>query len=46
MQFLFKGLRLLGFKPFDCIKPYMHIKPGHFLYPDEKVCFYFIKNIS
>ena len=31
------GLRLLGFKSIDAIKPYMYIKPGHFLYPDEKV---------
>ena len=31
------GLELLGFKSFDCLKPYMFVKPGHFLYPDEKL---------
>jgi len=31
------GMKLLGFKSIDSLKPYMYIKPGHFLYPDEKV---------
>ncbi len=31
------GLKLLGFKPLDRLKPYMYIKPGSFLYPDEKL---------
>ncbi|CAF0845279.1 unnamed protein product [Brachionus calyciflorus] len=30
------GLKVLGFKDLKAIKPYMYIKPGHFLYPDEK----------
>ncbi len=29
-------MKLLGFKPMSCLKPYMFVKPGHFLYPDEK----------
>ncbi len=36
-RFGMPGLKLLGFKSLDSIKPYMYIKPGHFLYPDEKV---------
>lgn len=31
------GMRLLGFKSLNTLKPYMYIKPGHFLYPDEKI---------
>ena len=31
------GLRLLGFKALDSLPVYMHVKPGHFLYPDEAV---------
>ncbi|XP_076054760.1 inverted repeat-binding protein [Oratosquilla oratoria] len=30
------GMELLGFKPVDFIKPYYHIKPANFAYPDEK----------
>lgn len=30
-------MELLGFKSLSYLKPYMYIKPGHFLYPDEKV---------
>lgn len=30
------GMKLLGFKPLNTLKPYMFVKPGHFLYPDEK----------
>lgn len=30
------GMKLLGFKPLSYLKPYMFVKPGHFLYPDEK----------
>ncbi len=33
------GMKLLGFKSLSCLKPYMYVKPGHFLYPDEKVNF-------
>ena len=29
-------MKLLGFKPISSLKPYMFVKPGHFLYPDEK----------
>ena len=29
-------MKLLGFKPLNTLKPYMFVKPGHFLYPDEK----------
>ena len=30
-------MKLLGFKSLDTLKPYMYVKPGHFIYPDEKV---------
>lgn len=30
------GLKLLGFKSMSCLKPHYYVKPGHFLYPDEK----------
>lgn len=30
-------MKLLGFKPLSSLKQYMYVKPGHFLYPDEKV---------
>lgn len=29
------GLQLMGFKPRSCIKPYFHVKPAQFIYPDE-----------
>jgi len=32
------GLVLMGFKPKNLIKPYFHVRPAQFLYPDEKVC--------
>ena len=38
-------MKLLGFKSLNTLKPYMFIKPGHFLYPDEKVTI-FINNIK
>ncbi len=31
------GLEILGFCSISTLKPYMYVKPGHFLYPDEKV---------
>lgn len=31
------GLNLVGFKPRTALKKYHHIKPGNFVYPDEKV---------
>ena len=31
------GLSLMGFKPRSAIKPYFHVKPANFLYPDEDV---------
>ncbi|CAF1474979.1 unnamed protein product, partial [Didymodactylos carnosus] len=30
------GFRLLGFKEMSCLKPFHYVKPGHFIYPDEK----------
>lgn len=30
------GLHLMGFKPLHCFKQYQHLKPGHFVYPDEQ----------
>lgn len=30
------GMQLLGFKPISSIKPYFHIRPANFIYPDEK----------
>lgn len=30
------GLVLMGFKPKNLIKPYFHVRPAQFLYPDEK----------
>lgn len=45
-----QGIELLGFKSIESIKPYYHIKPANFLYPDEKsvqgrprFLFYFIE---
>nr|KAG5686071.1 hypothetical protein BaRGS_030686 [Batillaria attramentaria] len=29
------GLELMGFKPRSSLKPYYHIKPAQFIYPDE-----------
>ncbi|XP_071552521.1 LOW QUALITY PROTEIN: X-ray repair cross-complementing protein 6 [Panulirus ornatus] len=29
-------IKLLGFKPISSIKPYYHVRPGNFIYPDEK----------
>jgi len=31
----------MGFKPKNLIKPYFHVRPAQFLYPDEMVCFEF-----
>ena len=31
------GLLLMGFKPKSSLKRYHHVKPAHFIYPDEKV---------
>ncbi|XP_065071945.1 X-ray repair cross-complementing protein 6-like [Rhopilema esculentum] len=31
------GLHLLGFKSKDLMKPYYYVKPGQFIFPDEKV---------
>jgi len=28
----------MGFKPRNLIKPYFHVRPSQFLYPDETVC--------
>lgn len=36
-QFGSPGLKLIGFRDLKTIRPYMYVKPGHFLYPDEKV---------
>lgn len=30
------GLQLLGFKSMSCLLPHHYVKPGHFIYPDEK----------
>ncbi|XP_069937204.1 X-ray repair cross-complementing protein 6-like [Cherax quadricarinatus] len=30
------GMKLLGFKPISSLKPYYHVKPANFIYPDEK----------
>ena len=30
-------MKLLGFKPLSALKLYMYVKPGHFIYPDEKL---------
>jgi ATP-dependent DNA helicase 2 subunit 1 len=32
-KFGLTGMKLLGFKSISCLKPYMYVKPGHFLYP-------------
>lgn len=29
------GLELMGFKPRSSLKPYFHVKPAQFIYPDE-----------
>ncbi|XP_070199251.1 X-ray repair cross-complementing protein 5-like isoform X2 [Littorina saxatilis] len=34
-QFDESGLKLMGFKPRSCLKPYFQVKPAQFLYPDE-----------
>lgn len=31
------GLYLMGFKPISSLKKYFHVRPGNFIYPDEKV---------
>ncbi len=36
-RFSSPGINLLGFKPVSSLKPYYYVKPGHFLFPDEKV---------
>ena len=36
-RFSDSGMNLIGFKPLSSLKPYYYVKPGHFLYPDEKV---------
>ncbi len=30
------GFELLGFKSLSCLQPHHYVKPGHFIYPDEK----------
>ncbi|CAF4913598.1 unnamed protein product, partial [Rotaria sp. Silwood1] len=30
------GFELLGFKNLSCLLPHHYVKPGHFIYPDEK----------
>lgn len=30
-------LRLLGFKPLDCLKDYHNLKPSTFIYPSDEV---------
>jgi ATP-dependent DNA helicase 2 subunit 1 len=30
------GFELLGFKSLSCLLPHHYVKPGHFIYPDEK----------
>jgi hypothetical protein len=30
------GFELLGFKSLSCLSPHHYVKPGHFIYPDEK----------
>jgi len=32
----------MGFKPKNLIKPYFHVRPAQFLYPDEMVCLDFV----
>ncbi|XP_025085058.1 X-ray repair cross-complementing protein 5-like [Pomacea canaliculata] len=35
-QFGPPGFKLMGFKPRSSVKPYYHVKPAQFLYPDEE----------
>ncbi|XP_059150749.1 X-ray repair cross-complementing protein 6-like [Physella acuta] len=35
-QFEDPGLYLVGFKPITSLKKYFHVRPGNFIYPDEK----------
>jgi hypothetical protein len=30
------GFEILGFKSLSCLLPHHYVKPGHFIYPDEK----------
>ncbi len=30
------GFELIGFKSLSCLLPHHYVKPGHFIYPDEK----------
>ncbi|CAF1366338.1 unnamed protein product [Adineta steineri] len=30
------GFQILGFKNISCLLPHHYVKPGHFIYPDEK----------
>lgn len=30
------GFQLLGFKSLSCLSAHHYVKPGHFIYPDEK----------
>ncbi|CAF1062062.1 unnamed protein product [Rotaria sordida] len=30
------GFQILGFKNLSCLLPHHYVKPGHFIYPDEK----------
>ena len=32
------GLKLIGFKKKSEVKLHLHVKPSHFIYPDESVC--------
>ncbi|UJR15032.1 hypothetical protein I4U23_002006 [Adineta vaga] len=35
-KFADPGLEILGFKSLSCLLPHHYVKPGHFIYPDEK----------
>ena len=35
-KFADPGFELLGFKSLSCLLPHHYVKPGHFIYPDEK----------
>lgn len=40
------GFHLIGFKPSDEVKRYLHIKPGKFIYPDEVVSWILVGDSS
>ncbi|CAF1615179.1 unnamed protein product [Rotaria magnacalcarata] len=35
-KFTDPGFQILGFKNLSCLLPHHYVKPGHFIYPDEK----------